>query len=253
MRRIQIDTLAIDDVTFDEAVSLIVEWAREGSGGYVTTPNIDHVVRAHRDPEFRATVGGARLRVPDGMGVVYGSWICGTPFRGAVTGRLLPAAIARATAADPLPVALIGGRGEAPATAAAQLNEMGARVVASVSPAMGFAIGGAEDIAAVTKLISAEPRIVYVGLGAPKQEAWMARHQAQLPQAVMIGVGQAIDVLGGVTAAAPAWMTRVGLEWAFRMLRDPRRIAKRVFLGTPPFMWWMLRARLSRRRRRRQR
>jgi N-acetylglucosaminyldiphosphoundecaprenol N-acetyl-beta-D-mannosaminyltransferase len=79
----------------------------------------------------------------------------------------------------------------------------------------------------------------------------MARHQAELPRTVMVGVGQAIDVLGGIVPAAPRWMTRVGLEWAFRLALDPRRIGRRVLVDDPPFFWWMLRARLARRRRRR--
>jgi N-acetylglucosaminyldiphosphoundecaprenol N-acetyl-beta-D-mannosaminyltransferase len=108
---------------------------------------------------------------------------------------------------------------------------------------MGFVVGGDEDNAAVATLREAAPRIVLVGLGAPKQEAWMARHAHDLPHAVMLGIGQAIDVLGGRVAAAPAWMTRVGLEWAFRMLRDPRRIGRRVFIDDPPFFWWMLKQR----------
>ena len=69
-----------------------------------------------------------------------------------------------------------------------------------------------------------------------------------MPGAVMLGIGQTIDILGGRVPAAPGWMTRVGLEWAFRMLRDPVRIGRRVFVDDPPFFWWMLRDRLSRRR-----
>jgi N-acetylglucosaminyldiphosphoundecaprenol N-acetyl-beta-D-mannosaminyltransferase len=91
---------------------------------------------------------------------------------------------------------------------------------------------------------------VLVGFGAPKQETWMARHQSDLPQAVMLGIGQTIDILGGRVPAAPAWMTRVGLEWAFRLLRDPKRIGRRVFIDDPPFFTWMLRERLRRRRKR---
>ena len=94
---------------------------------------------------------------------------------------------------------------------------LGGRVVAAVSPPMGFEIGGDEDAAAMATLRQAAPRIVLVGLGAPKQEAWMARHAHELPNSVMLGIGQAIDVLGGRVPPAPAWMTRVGLEWAFRM------------------------------------
>ena len=78
----------------------------------------------------------------------------------------------------------------------------------------------------------------------------MARHQAELPEAVMLGLGQTIDILGDRVPAAPPWMTRVGLEWAFRMLHDPRRIARRVFVDDPPFFTWMLRERMRGRRKR---
>jgi len=239
--------VTVHDVSFDEAVDLIIHWAREGSGGYVATPNVDHLVRARRDPRFRELMMGARLRVPDGMGLIYASRLAGTPFRGPVTGRLLPEAIVRRTLAEPFRMALIGGRDDAPQKATARLNEMGANVVAAVSPPMGFEIGGPLDEDATAVLKRADPQIVLVGFGAPRQETWMARHQADMPGAVMLGVGQTIDILGGRVPAAPSWMTRVGLEWAFRMLRDPRRIGRRVFIDDPPFFWWMLRDRLARR------
>jgi exopolysaccharide biosynthesis WecB/TagA/CpsF family protein len=193
---------------------------------------------------------GARLRIPDGMGLIYASKLRGKPFRGAVTGRLLPEAIVAATRDDPLPIAMIGGRDDAPERATEYLNNLGGKVVAAVSPKMGFAIGSSEDEEAVAVLKAAEPRIVLVGFGAPKQEKWMAEHQADMPQAVMLGIGQTIDILGGRVPAAPSWMTKVGLEWAFRMLRDPRRIGRRVFIDDPPFFWWMLKARVRERGRR---
>ncbi len=247
-RTIHIPTVDVDvhDVTFPEALELIVRWAREGSGGYVSTPNVDHLVRARRDPAFRALMMGARLRVPDGMGLIYASRLAGRPFRGAVTGRLLPEAIVAATREEPLPMAIIGGRGDAPAKAAEHLNRLGGNVVAAVGPPMGFEIGGEQDEAYVRQFQQVKPRIVLVGFGAPRQEMWMARHAQALPEAVMLGIGQTIDILGGLIPAAPSWMTRVGLEWAFRMLRDPRRIGRRVFVDDPPFFWWMLRSRFRR-------
>jgi N-acetylglucosaminyldiphosphoundecaprenol N-acetyl-beta-D-mannosaminyltransferase len=239
--------VTIHDVSFDETVDLIVKWAREGSGGYVSTPNLDHLVRAKRDPAFRKLVMGARLRIPDGMGLIYASRLRGKPFRGAVTGRLLPEAIVRATKTDPIPIAMIGGRDDAPERATKFLKGLGGNVVAAVSPQMGFAIGSAVDNEATAMLKDSDPRVVLVGFGAPKQEQWMARHQADMPQAVMLGIGQAIDILGGRVPAAPSWMTKIGLEWAFRMLRDPRRIGRRVFVDDPPFFWWMLKARVRER------
>lgn len=238
--------VAVHNVTFDEAVGLIVRWAREGSGGYVSTPNVDHLVRAHREPDFQALVRGARLRLPDGMGLIYGMRLRGHRLRGAVHGRLLPEAIVRATAPDSPPLAMIGGRDDAPQKASERLTALGGKVVAAVNPPMGFEIGGPADVEATRTLVAAAPRVLIVGFGAPRQERWMARHAAEFPNTVMLGLGQTIDVLGGRVPAAPSWMTRVGLEWAFRMLRDPLRIGRRVFVDDPPFFWWMLRARLGR-------
>jgi N-acetylglucosaminyldiphosphoundecaprenol N-acetyl-beta-D-mannosaminyltransferase len=240
--------VAIHDVTFDQAVDVILSWARDGSGGYVCTPNVDHLVRAKRDIDFRNLLRGARLRLPDGMGLIYGARLAGTPFKGRVTGRLLPEALVKKGAPDAPPMALVGGRDDAPQRAAKRLEEMGGKVVAAVSPPMGFEIGGATDAAAVAQLVEARPRILIVGMGAPKQEQWMARHQVDLPETVMLGLGQTIDILGERVPAAPHWMTRVGLEWAFRMMRDPRRIGRRVFVDDPPFFGWMLRERLRRRK-----
>lgn len=242
-REVRIDTITVHDIGFEETVARIVGWARDGSGGYVTTPNVDHVVRARRDAAFRDLVAKARLRVPDGMGIVYGARLARTPLRGSVTGRLLPEAVARRAGAQGPAIALIGGHPGAAERAAQRLRLTGGQVAVATSPPMGFAIGSAEDREAVAAMASAGARIVFVGLGSPKQERWMAAHAEDLPEAVLVGVGQAIDVVGGHVQAAPAWMTRVGLEWAFRLLQDPRRLARRYLWDDPRFFWWMFQAR----------
>ena len=237
--------VTVHDVLFGEAVELIIHWAREGTGGYVCTPNVDHLVRARRDPRFRELVMGARLRLPDGMGLFYSSRLAGRPIREAVHGRLLPEEIVRRTAPETPPLALIGGRDDAPRKAAERLTALGANVVAAIGPPMGFEVGGPQDEEATRTLVEARPRILIVGFGAPKQETWMARHRADLPHTVMLGIGQTVDILGGRVPAAPDWMTRIGLEWAFRLMHDPRRISRRVLIDDPPFFWWMLRARFA--------
>jgi N-acetylglucosaminyldiphosphoundecaprenol N-acetyl-beta-D-mannosaminyltransferase len=240
-RSVQIDTIVVDDLGFERCVDTVVRWGREGGGGYVCTPNVDYVVRARREPGFRNTVMGARLRVPDGMGVVYGARLAGRRLRGSVTGRLLPEAIARHAQAPAL--ALLGGSDGAAPLAADRLRRAGGQVVATVAPPMGFGIGDAEDLAAVRALQAADPAILFVGLGSPKQDRWMERHSPDLPRTVMIGIGAGIDVLGGVQPAAPAWMTRIGLEWAYRLVHDPRRLARRYLWDDPRFFLWMWRAR----------
>jgi N-acetylglucosaminyldiphosphoundecaprenol N-acetyl-beta-D-mannosaminyltransferase len=239
--RVRVDQVALDGLGFREAVGRIAELAAGGAGGYVVTANVDYIVRAHRDAGFRQILEGALLRLPDGMGVVYGARLAGIPLRGSITGRLLPAALAAHPAR--LRLALLGGLPGATEPAAERLRGLGGDVRAATSPPMGFEIGGEADEAAVRLLAEADPQVLFVGLGSPKQDHWMARHAAELPRTVMVGIGQAIDVLGEMQPAAPGWMTRVGLEWAYRLAHDPRRLARRYLWDDPRFFWWMFRAR----------
>ncbi len=247
MPSVPIDRVDVQPATFRQAVARIAGWAADGSGGYVCTPNVDHVVRAHRDEAFRAAVMGARLRVPDGMGIVYGSRIAGRPLPGTVTGRLLPAAVGEALRTCGRTVGLLGGRVDVAERAAAALRERGVEVGPVIAPSMAFAVGGEEDRDVVGRLQGEPPAVLFVGLGSPKQELWMARHSADLPNTVLVGVGAAIDVLGGRVGTAPPWMTRVGLEWLYRLAHEPRRLARRYLWDDPRFFWWMLRTRLARR------
>jgi N-acetylglucosaminyldiphosphoundecaprenol N-acetyl-beta-D-mannosaminyltransferase len=242
---VDIAGIPVHNVTFDEAVGLIAGWVEDGSGGTVYTPNVDDVVRTHRLADFRAAVLGMRLRVPDGMGIVYGSRIAGSPLRGTVTGRLLPEALVAALGGKARFV-FFGGKPGVAEKAGLVLQARGARVAAAVSPGMGFVVGSNEDVELTAKLRESGANVVFVCLGAPRQALWMARHAAELP-AVLIGVGAAVDVLAGNSPAAPAWMTRLGVEWAFRLAHEPRRLARRYLWDDPRFFSWMLRQRVSRR------
>jgi exopolysaccharide biosynthesis WecB/TagA/CpsF family protein len=241
---VNIAGVPVHDVTFDQTVDLIEGWVRAGNSVTVQTPNVDHVVKAHRLPEFREAMMSIDLRVPDGMGIVYGSRIAGTPLQGTVTGRLLPEALT-ARLDRSVGFAFFGGRPGVAQAAGQALERKGARVAAALSPSMGFVVGSDEDIELTRRLKESGARVVFVCLGAPTQELWMARHTAELP-AVLIGVGAAVDILSGRTPSAPAWMTRVGLEWAFRLYHDPRRLTRRYLWDDPRFFWWMLKERVSR-------
>jgi N-acetylglucosaminyldiphosphoundecaprenol N-acetyl-beta-D-mannosaminyltransferase len=246
---IDIAGLPVHNVTFDETVKLIAGWVARGSGGTVCTPNVDHVVKARRLPDFRAAVLSMRLRVPDGMGIVYGSRLAGTPLKGTVTGRLLPGALAKALG-PAAGLAIFGGRPGVAQKAAANLAAGGAHISAALAPGMGFVVGSEEDAELTSRLRDSGAGVIFVCLGAPLQELWMARHAAEL-QAVLIGVGAAVDVISGESPAAPAFMTRLGIEWAFRLAHEPGRLARRYLWDDPRFFWWMLQQRTSARRKRR--
>ena len=248
---VRIADIEVDDVTFGETVVWIIERATDGRGGVVSTPNADAAVRSRKDPVFRAATNAGDLRVPDGMWIVYASRIAGSPLRGTVTGRLLVPAVAAASEAAGTPIALFGARPGVAERARASLlgRAPGARIVDSFGPSMAFEVGSPEDAAAVERLRRSGARIVFVALGAPKQEVWMARHRADLPGVVLVGVGAAFDLIAGLFREAPGWMTEIGLEWLVRLVQEPRRLGPRYLIEDPWIVWWAIRKRAGLRRR----
>ena len=246
---VTIGDLTIHDIDANEADQTIAGWlAERAAPRIVCTPNVDHVVQAHRDPLFRAAVQSCDLRVPDGMWIVYASRLAGRPLKASVTGRLLLPRLASYCREQGLAIALVGaGPGVADRAARRLLNDLpGLRITHVLTPPMGFKVGSDEDEAIMNRLMEDPPSVIFVALGAPKQEMWMTRHRDALGPAVLIGVGQAFDVLAGRVREAPAWMTRLGLEWAFRLIQEPRRLARRYLVDDPWIFWWALRVRVGR-------
>jgi N-acetylglucosaminyldiphosphoundecaprenol N-acetyl-beta-D-mannosaminyltransferase len=245
LRSVTLAGIQLNAVNFSETVNWIVEHATSGSGGYVVTPNVDYIVRAVRDPGFRAVIETADLRVPDGMWVIYGSRIAGHRGLSTVTGRLLPEAVGRILARNGHSIALFGGRPGIAERAASALRQRGVLVTEAFGPSMHFVVGSEEDTRAVARLRQSPARVIFVALGAPKQETWMATHTEELSDRVLIGVGAAVDVLGGRVREAPRWLTSLGMEWAFRLVQEPRRLSRRYLWDDPRFLWWMIQERMG--------
>ena len=246
-RSVLIGDVVIDDISFTDAVEWIWERAGSGAGGTVCTPNADYVVRARRDTTFRAAIADTDLRVPDGMWIIYAARLAGRRLQGTVTGRrLLPVIAERAESAG-VRIGLFGaGAGIAERAGARLAAQYPGLDYFAIGPPPKFAVGSAEDVRLVATLRQAAPRIVFVALGAPKQELWMAEHRADLPGTVLVGVGAAFDIVAGRFREAPRWMTRLGFEWAFRLAQEPRRLAKRYLIDDPWILLWALRTRLGR-------
>jgi N-acetylglucosaminyldiphosphoundecaprenol N-acetyl-beta-D-mannosaminyltransferase len=114
----------------------------------------------------------------------------------------------------------------------------------AITPPKPFVIGSAEDEAIVAALKADPPALLFVSLGAPRQEIWMKAHAAELAPMVLIGVGAALDVVAGKVKEAPHWMTRVGLEWFYRLVQEPRRLARRYLWDDPRILGWAVVTRL---------
>jgi N-acetylglucosaminyldiphosphoundecaprenol N-acetyl-beta-D-mannosaminyltransferase len=213
----------------------------------ICTPNADHVIKARRDREFRRIINSADLAIPDGMGIVYASAALGRPLQGNVGGRLLLPHVCQLAADRGWSVFLLGGQPGSAELAAKSLQESypGLRVAGTFCPGQGFTLESEEDRRAIAAIERCRPDIVFVALGAPKQEKWIAARKDICDIPLSMGVGYAFDVVGGVIASPPAWMTRVGLEWLYRLTKEPGRLWRRYLVDGALFCLLVLQARFQ--------
>lgn len=234
--KINILGVAFDALTLGEAEERADALLCSGAGGYIVTANPEIVLRCREDAAYAAAVNGAKLVLADGVGDLCAARILGTPLPGRVAGSdLVPRLLAR-LAERGGSVFLYGAR---PGVA-----ERAGESLQSACP--GLRIAGTENgyISDETALLEAlereKPDLLLLGLGAPRQELWMAKNRQRTP-AVMIGVGGLLDVFAGDIPRAPEAWQRLGLEWLYRLLREPRRF-KRV-IRLPKILFLALRER----------
>ena len=237
MARVRIGRIWIDDLAFDEALSAIEELI--GRGGAVFTPNVDHVVTAERNEEFRAAYEAAELSVADGQWVVWAARVLGTPLPAKISGSDLVLPLAKRLGARGRSAYYLGGAPGAAEAAAERLSrECGLRIAGVDSPRIDLR---SPDQAVVERVKAARPDVVFVALGSPKQELWIHRNREALRPAVLAGVGATLDFLAGQVRRAPPWISRSGLEWLFRLALEPRRLARRYLVDDPQFALIVLR------------
>jgi N-acetylglucosaminyldiphosphoundecaprenol N-acetyl-beta-D-mannosaminyltransferase len=249
--RVRIGQLDVDAVTFAEALKRIGELVEGRHGGAVFTPNVDHVVKAERHPEFRRAYSRADLALADGMPLVWASRLLGSPLPEKVSGSDLAVPLIRLAAERRWRVYLLGGGPGVAEEARKKLTrEVGAVVVGTNSPVIGADGTDENSKQTLERLAAARPDLVLVAFGAPKQELWIDRFAEQLGPAVAVGVGGSLDFITGQVRRAPAWMSRAGLEWLFRLLQEPRRMWRRYLVEDPAFILIVARTRRQARRRR---
>jgi N-acetylglucosaminyldiphosphoundecaprenol N-acetyl-beta-D-mannosaminyltransferase len=209
------------------------------------------VMSAREDPAAREALLGANLAVPDGQPLVWALRALGNSSATRVYGPDLMVGFCARAAQRAIPMYLYGGRTpEALAVLERRLCERfpGLRIVGGYSPP--FRELTAEEEAQVGKAIDASgAAVVWVGTGQPKQEKWMARMRPRLAAPLLVGVGAAFDFHAGLVSQAPPWMQRNGLEWAYRLAREPRRLWRRYARYNPRFLAGFLRQYLAYRRR----
>jgi N-acetylglucosaminyldiphosphoundecaprenol N-acetyl-beta-D-mannosaminyltransferase len=236
-RRVRLMELEVDAVTEAEAIATILRGLDEGRGGFVVTPNLDHLRQLSRRKELAALFRKPDLVVADGMPLVWASRLQGSPLPERVAGSELIWSLTAEAALRDRSVFLLGG---APGTCEAAEERLrslypGARFAGNFCPPFGFEYD-ADEIEQIREVLrEARPDIVFVGLGFPKQERLIAYLRSEFPEMWFLGVGYSFSFVAGHTPRAPAWMIRHGLEWLHRLTQDPRRLATRYLVHGLPF------------------
>jgi N-acetylglucosaminyldiphosphoundecaprenol N-acetyl-beta-D-mannosaminyltransferase len=230
--------LPIDRVSEAEAVARAVDGLRHGRGGWICPANLDVLRQAVQAPEVHSLVEQADLVVADGMPLLWASRLQGAPLPERVAGSSLVSTLPRAAAGEGARVFLLGGDPGVAAVAGERLarDNPGLDVCGTHCPPYGFERSPAQLAAIEDAVVAAQPDVVFVGLGFPKQERLIVRLRRRLPRAWFVSVGIGLGLLSGHTQRAPRWLQRAGLEWLHRLAHEPRRLARRYLVEGVPFL-----------------
>ncbi len=228
--------MRVDATSHEDASWRVVRWAREGRSAYVCVASVHMVMETFDSEPFRQVVNGADLVTPDGRPLVWALRSLGVRGASQVRGTDLTTHVVERAVRENVPIGLYGGTPQLLDSFVDELERRypGVRVVCRIAPPFR-PLTPEEDDAATREILSSGARIVFVGIGCPKQENWMAEHKGRIP-AVMLGVGAAFDFHTGRVRQAPRWMQVSGLEWIFRLMMDPRRLWKRYAKHNPRFV-----------------
>jgi N-acetylglucosaminyldiphosphoundecaprenol N-acetyl-beta-D-mannosaminyltransferase len=232
--------MRVDATSYEDGAGRVVRWAQEKRSAYVCVASVHMVMETFDSEAFRQAVNGADLITPDGRPLVWALQGLGVRSASQVRGTDLTASVVERAAHEDVPIGLYGGTPELLESFVRVLETRYPRIQVTCKIAPPFRpLTPEEDKAVTQEIVDSGARILFVGIGCPKQEGWMAEHKGRIP-AVMLGVGAAFDFHTGRIRQAPRWMQSAGLEWAFRLAMDPRRLWRRYAKHNPRFVALLL-------------
>ncbi len=235
--RLRVVSLLANVVAREEILTEIEVLARGENGGYVCVANVHMVMEAYDNAEFAAQVNAADLVITDGMPLVWMQKLQGAKTAHQFRGNDLMIALLERAAREDLKVGFYGGQPEVIDSIVKKANAEFPALQISYSFSPPFRqLTGEEDAAIISQINGAGTQILFVGLGCPKQEKWMAAHKNKI-RAVTVGVGAAFDFYAGNINQSPGWMSKYGLEWLYRLTREPKRLWRRYLILNPRFMF----------------
>ncbi|MBI4782349.1 MAG: WecB/TagA/CpsF family glycosyltransferase [Oscillatoriophycideae cyanobacterium NC_groundwater_1537_Pr4_S-0.65um_50_18] len=246
--RVNICGVGIDQYSFNQVVEIIIHHVLSSSQPeYVVTPNAHHVIMLQKDAEFQKIYRDAFLSVPDGVPLLWAAKFLDTPLSDRVNGTDLFENLCAIAAEKDLKVFFLGGRPGAAEKVkeTLQARHPALKVVGTCCPPYGFESQPDELEQINSKIRAAAPHILFVGLGAPKQEKWTYANYQELGVPISVSIGVSFELVADMVKRAPVLMQKMGLEWLFRLLVEPRRLWQRYIIGNPHFIWLVLKQRVG--------
>lgn len=232
MSRIKLLNTEVDNLTMKEAVERIEQLILDKKTSYVVTPNVDHIVKLENDIEFQNVYKEADLILTDGMPLIWISRIKKNPIKEKVSGSDLFPEVCRLASKKGYKIFLLGASDGVAAKAAENLKKryVNLNIVGTYSPSYGFENKKDEIERIISIVKEAKPDILAVGLGAPKQEKFLYKFREELDVPVSLAIGASIDFEAGNIKRAPIWMQNSGLEWFYRLYKEPKRLIRRYLI-----------------------
>jgi exopolysaccharide biosynthesis WecB/TagA/CpsF family protein len=227
----------------------MLEFLEKLDQGVVFTPNVDHLMKLQKDADFFRTYVHADFRVCDSQILMFASRFLGTPLKEKISGSdFFPAFCRFHRNNEDIKIFLLGGAEGIADRARVKINHKIGReiIVGSHSPSFGFEKNEEECQAIIQLINQSQATVLAVGVGAPKQEKWIYKYKKYFPHIkIFLAVGATIDFEAGAIKRAPIWMSKMGIEWMFRIYSDPKRLWKRYLVEDLPFFWLILRQKLG--------
>ncbi|MEB3159873.1 MAG: WecB/TagA/CpsF family glycosyltransferase [Synechocystis sp.] len=242
--RVNILGTEIDNITISELLENLGK-----TGGLVVTPNVDHLIKLRKDQEFQQVYSRADYRICDSKIVQLASYFLGQPIQEKISGSDFFPAFYQYNAHNPnITIFLLGAQPGVAKIAQQKINDkVGRQIIVDVySPPFGFEKDEAECQKIIDLIKQSGATVLAVGLGAPKQEKWLACYRDKLPLIkIFMAIGGTIDFEAGHIRRSPKWMSEMGLEWLFRLSLEPKRLWRRYLIESLPFVWLVLKQRFS--------
>lgn len=243
-QRVNLLNISLDNLSMEELLKRLSE------GGVVVTPNVDHMIKLQRDPEFHRVYRHSDYVVCDSQILLYASKILGRPVQEKISGSdLFPAFYTYYKDDERVRIFLLGGPPGVAELAQQRINAKVGRkmVIDTYCPPFGFERDGAENDRIIAQINQSGATVLAVGLGAPKQEKWIHQFKHRLPGIkTFLAIGATINFEAGYTSRSPEWMSKSGLEWIYRLASEPQRLWKRYLVDDLPFGWLLIQQLLNR-------